>query len=219
MKFNYVTPKQLPDLVSQTHEDGKRYYVTPEGAKLPSVTTVVGAQKKESIMAWRRRVGEETANKISRQATQRGTNVHTLCERYLNNDPLGQIMPDALEMFVSLKPLLNRIDNIHYQEQALWSHQLGMAGRVDCIAEFDGVLSVIDFKTSKKVKTVEEVEDYWWQTTAYALMYEELVGEPIHNLVVLMAVQDQPPIPMQQKTEDHIHGLVNAIKFYENQYN
>ena len=107
--------------------------------KLPSVTTVVGAQKKESIMEWRRRVGEETANKISRQATQRGTNVHTLCERYLNNDPLGQIMPDALEMFVSLKPLLNRINNIHYQEQALWSHRLGMAGRVDCIAEFDGV--------------------------------------------------------------------------------
>ena len=217
--FNYATPKKLPDLQSQTFPDGKRYYVTPEGIKLPSVTTVVGAQKKESIMEWRRRVGEETANKISRQATQRGTNVHTLCERYLNNEPLGQIMPDALEMFVSLKPLLNRIDNIHYQEQALWSHRLGMAGRVDCIAEFDGVLSVIDFKTSKKVKTVEEVEDYWWQTTAYALMYEELVGEPIHNLVVLMAVQDQPPIPMQQKTEDHIHGLVNAIKFYKNQYN
>lgn len=217
--FNYATPKKLPDLQSQTFPDGKRYYVTPEGIKLPSVTTVVGAQKKEAIMAWRRKVGEETANKISRQATQRGTNVHTLCERYLNNEPLGQIMPDALEMFVSLKPLLNRIDNIHYQEQALWSHQLGMAGRVDCIAEFDGVLSVIDFKTSKKVKTVEEVEDYWWQTTAYALMYEELVGEPIHNLVVLMAVQDQPPIPMQQKTEDHIHGLVNAIKFYKNQYN
>jgi len=219
MMFNYATPKKLPDLQSQTFPDGKRYYVTPEGIKLPSVTTVVGAQKKEAIMAWRRKVGEETANKISRQATQRGTNVHTLCERYLNNEPLGQIMPDALEMFVSLKPLLNRIDNIHYQEQALWSHQLGMAGRVDCIAEFDGVLSVIDFKTSKKVKTVEEVEDYWWQTTAYALMYEELVGEPIHNLVVLMAVQDQPPIPMQQKTEDHIHGLVNAIKFYKNQYN
>lgn len=219
MKFNYVTPKQLPDLVSKTHEDGKRYYTTPEGIKLPSVTTVVGAQKKESIMEWRRRVGEETANKISRQATQRGTNVHTLCERYLNNDPLGQIMPDALEMFVSLKPLLNRINNIHYQEQALWSHQLGMAGRVDCIAEFGGVLSVIDFKTSKKIKTVDQVEDYWWQTTAYALMYEELVGEPIHNLVVLMAVQDEPPIVMQQKTEDHIHGLVNAIQFYKNQYN
>lgn len=216
--FRYVTPKVVPDLQSQTFPDGKRYYVTPEGMKLPSVTTVVGAQKKEAIMAWRRRVGEETANKISRQATQRGTNVHTLCERYLNNDPLGQIMPDALEMFVSLKPLLNRIDNIHYQEQALWSQQLGMAGRVDCIAEYEGVLSVIDFKTSKKAKTVEEVEDYWWQTTAYALMYEELVGQPIHDLVVLMAVQDGPPIVLRQKTEDHIHGLVNAIKFYKNQY-
>lgn len=215
--FNYTTPKELPNLQSQTFPDGKRYYVTPEGIKLPSVTTVVGAQKKEAIMAWRRRVGEDTANKISRQATQRGTNVHTLCERYLNNEPLGVIMPDALEMFHSLKPLLHRIDNIHYQEQALWSHQLGMAGRVDCIAEFDGKLAVIDFKTSKKAKTVEQVEDYWWQTAAYALMYEELVGQPIHNLVVLMAVQDEPPIVLEQKTEDHIHGLVGAIKFYKSQ--
>jgi genome maintenance exonuclease 1 len=124
-------------------------------------------------------------------------------------------MPDALEMFVSLKPLLNRINNIHYQEQALWSHQLGMAGRVDCIAEYEGELAVIDFKTSKKIKTVEQVEDYWWQTTAYALMYEELVGQPIHNLVILMAVQDEPPIVLKQKTEDHIHGLVGAIKYYK----
>lgn len=214
--FNYVTPKVLPDLQSQTFPDGKRYYVTPEGIKLPSVTTVVGAQKKDAILAWRKRVGEETANKISRQATSRGTNVHTLCERYLNNESLGTIMPDALEMFQSLKPVLNNINNIHYQEQALWSHQLGMAGRVDCIAEYEGELAVIDFKTSKKPKTIEQVEDYWWQTTAYALMYEEMIGQPIHNLVVLMAVQDDKPIVMKQKTEDHISGLVKAIQFYKN---
>jgi len=205
---------KLPELVSETAPDGQRYYVTPSGSKLPSVTTVVGAQKKQAIMEWRRRVGEDVANKISRQATSRGTNVHTLCEKYLNNEELGEMMPDAFEMFKSLKPYLNRINNIHYQEVALWSEQLGLAGRVDCIGEFDGVLSVIDFKTSKKIKTVEQVEDYWWQTTAYALFYEEIVGIPINDLVIIMAVQDEKPILFKQKTQDHIVGLVKAIDYY-----
>ena len=144
--FKYCPPKELKDLQSETFPDGKRYYTLEDGTKLPSVTTVLGAQKKDAIMAWRKRVGEVEANRISKAATGRGTNVHTLCERYLNNESLGDIMPDAKEMFKSIKPLLNRINNIHYQEQALWSKQLGMAGRVDCIGEFDGVLSVIDFK-------------------------------------------------------------------------
>jgi genome maintenance exonuclease 1 len=168
-------------------------------------------------MAWRKRVGEEVANKISRQATSRGTNVHTLCERYLNNDKLGDIMPDAKEMFVSLVPILDRIDNIHYQEQALWSEQLGLAGRVDCIAEFDGVLSVIDFKTSKRIKQRDDILDYFWQETAYALMYEEMVGEPIHQLVTIMAVDNEPPALFIETTEDHIDGLVKAIQFYRDQ--
>jgi genome maintenance exonuclease 1 len=167
-------------------------------------------------MKWRKRVGEDVANAISRKATGRGTNVHTLCERYLNNEELGDIMPDAKEMFISLKPLLNRINNIHYQEAALWSKQLGMAGRVDCIAEFDGELSVIDFKTSKKIKTSADIEDYYWQTTAYALMYEELIGAPINNLVIIMAVEDEQPLIFKQQTQDHIPGLVKAIQYYKN---
>jgi genome maintenance exonuclease 1 len=108
-------------------------------------------------------------------------------------------------------------NHYHYQEQALWSTQLKMAGRVDCIAEFDGVLSVIDFKTSKKVKSHEDIEDYFWQTSAYALMYEELIGEPIHDLVIIMAVEDSSPIVFKQKTGDHIKGLVGAIDFYNKQ--
>lgn len=215
--FNYCPPKQLIDLKSETHSDGKRYYTLEDGTRLPSVTTVLGAQKKEAIMAWRRKVGEDVANAISKKATGRGTNVHTLCERYLNNDVLGDIMPDALEMFRSLKPLLNRIDNIHYQECALWSKQLGMAGRVDCIAEFDGKLSVIDFKTSKKVKSEAHIEDYFWQTTAYSLMYEEMIGRPIDDIVIIMAVEDEQPLLFKQKTADHINGLVKAIQFYKNQ--
>ena len=217
MTFTYCPPKDLQDLQSQTFPDGKRYYTLPDGTRLPSVTTVLGAQKKQAIMAWRKRVGEDVANAISKKATGRGTNVHTLCERYLNNDPLGNIMPDAVEMFRSLKPLLNRIDNIHYQEQALWSKQIGMAGRVDCIGEFDGQLSVIDFKTSKKIKSLAHIEDYFWQTSAYSLMYEELIGQPIDNLVIIMAVEDEQPLLFKQKTADHIHGLVKAINFYKEQ--
>jgi genome maintenance exonuclease 1 len=213
--FNYCPPKSLPDLKSETHADGKRYYTLEDGSRLPSVTTVLGALKKEAIMKWRKRVGEEAANAISKKASGRGTNVHTLCERYLNNEALGDIMPDAKEMFISLKPLLNRIDNIHYQECALWSKQLGMAGRVDCIGEFDGELSVIDFKTSKRIKTSADIEDYYWQTTAYALMYEELIGVPINNLVIIMAVEDEQPLLFKQNTQDHIEGLVKAINFYK----
>ena len=216
--FNYCPPKDLPDLFSETFPDGKRYYKLADGTKLPSVTTVLGAMKKEAISLWRKRVGEVEANKITKKATGRGTNVHTLCERYLNNEDMGTMMPDALEMFYSLKPLLNRINNIHYQEQALWSTQLGLAGRVDCIGEFDGSLSVIDFKTSRKIKTKDQIEDYFWQTAAYALMYEELIGKPIDNLVVIMAVEDEQPILFQEKTEDHIDGLVKAIKYYQDQY-
>ena len=214
--FVYCPPKEIPKIESKTFPDGKRYYMTPDGKKLPSVTTVVGAQKKQAIMEWRKRVGEEVANKISKQATSRGTNVHTLCEYYLNNEPKppGVVMPDAKEMFISLKPLLDKINNIHYQEVGLWSTQLGLAGRVDCIGEYEGVLSVIDFKTSKKLKDIKDIQDYFWQTTAYALMYEELIGQPINDLVIIMAVQDSEPVVFKQKTQDHIEGLVRAIDYY-----
>ena len=214
MKFNYCTPKQLQDLQSETHTDGKRYYTLPDGTRLPSVTTVIGATKKAAIMAWRKRVGEEKANQISRKASGRGTNVHSMCEEYLNNEPIGVFMPDAIEMFLSIKPYLNKINNIHYQEQALWSTQLGMAGRVDCIAEYEGVLSVIDFKTSSRPKDESDIQDYFWQTAAYSLMYEELVGKPIDNLVIIMAVENGNPLIFKQKTEDHIEGLAQAIDFY-----
>jgi genome maintenance exonuclease 1 len=219
--FNYCPPKQLQDLNSETFPDGKRYYTLPDGTRLPSVTTVLGAQKKDAIIAWRKRVGEEEANRVSKKATSRGTGVHTLCEYYLNNETnLSQkegVRPDAFEMFVSLKPLLNRINNIWYQEQALWSKKLELAGRVDCIAEFDGVLSIIDFKTSKKIKTKNMIEDYYWQECAYALMLEEMIGEPVHQLVTIMAVEDEQPLLFIEKTEDHIHGLVKAIQFYKEQ--
>jgi len=216
--FNYCTPKVLSDLKSETFPDGKRYYTLADGTRLPSVTTVLGVQKKQAIFEWRKRVGDEEANRISKQATSRGTNVHTICENYLNNkqDYMKGIMPDALEYFLSIKPYLNKIDNIHYQEAALWSKQLGMAGRVDCIAEYEGELSVIDFKTSSRVKNREDILDYFWQTTAYSLMYEEMIGRPINNLVIIMAVKDSDPLIFKENVQDHIDGLAEAINYYHN---
>jgi genome maintenance exonuclease 1 len=215
--FHYCPPKDLQDLKATTFPDGKRYYTLPDGTRLPSVTTVIGAKGKEAILAWRKRVGEEVANKISRQASGRGTNVHTLCERYLNNEPLGEIMPDAKAMFLPLKPILNRINNIHYQECTLWSVNLGMAGRVDCIGEFDGVLSVIDFKTSKKIKKREDIDNYFAQCVAYACMYEELIGSGIDQIVIIMAVDNEEPLVFIEKTADHLNTLLEYIKFYREQ--
>lgn len=214
--FIHCPPKKLVDLNSETNPDGKRYYVTPNGKKLPSVTTVVGAMKKQAIMEWRNRVGEAEANRISKLATGRGNRVHLLAEKYLNNEPIqwAREMPDAVEMFRTLIKPIHRINNIHYQEQALWSEKLGMAGRVDLIAEWDGVLSVIDFKTSKKIKTRNDIFDYFAQCTAYSCMYEELIGKPIEQIVILMAVENEQPLIFVEKVSDHVPTLVEHIDYY-----
>lgn len=216
--FIHCPPMVLPDLKSETHSDGKRYYTSPSGKRLPSVTTVVGAMKKQAIMEWRNRVGEVEANRISKLATGRGNRVHDLAERYLKNEKIDWVreMPDSVEMFRTLIPHLHRINNIHYIEQALWSEQIGLAGRVDLIAEWDGVLSVIDFKTSKKIKKAEDIQDYFAQCTAYSGMYEEHVGVPINQIVIVMAVENEQPIIFIEKTGDHINTLVEHIEFYLN---
>jgi len=216
--YIHCPPMVLPDLKSETHFDGKRYYTTPSGKRLPSVTTVVGAMKKQAIMEWRNRVGEVEANRISKLATGRGNRVHDLAERYLKNEKIDWVreMPDSVEMFRTLIPHLHRINNIHYIEQALWSEQIGLAGRVDLIAEWDGVLSVIDFKTSKKIKKKEDIQDYFAQCTAYAGMYEEHVSVPVDQIVIVMAVENEEPLIFIEKTGDHINTLVEHIEFYLN---
>jgi len=211
--FNYCPPKKLEDLKSETLANG-RFYTTPTGEKLPSVTTVLGAMGKKAIYEWRQRVGAEEANRVSRIASGRGTRMHTLCEKYLNNEELGKPMPDSLALFNTIKPILNRINNIHYQECALWSMRLKMAGRVDCIGEFDGKLSVIDFKTSSRAKTREDIPGYFAQCVAYALMYEELIGVKIHQIVIIMAVNGEDPILFVEKTGDHVKTLKEYIDYY-----
>jgi genome maintenance exonuclease 1 len=192
--FNYCPPKILEELTAETTEHGRKYLL-PDGSKVPSITTVLSYFKKEGIQAWRNRVGEVEANRISKQASNRGTNVHTLCEKYLNNDTSYHkgAFPDALEMFNTIKNQLDEnVSDIYYQEQALWSTKLGVAGRCDLIGHWNKVLSVVDFKTSRKIKTKEHISDYFMQGTAYALMHEELTGIPIDQIVILIAVENEP---------------------------
>ena len=187
-------PVELPTLDRETI-DGVRYYKVPdtdgELMKLVSITSVTSHWKKEQIMAWRKRVGEEEANRISGKATRRGTDMHTLTEHYLNNDPLPKVkVPISNLLFNTAKPALNKIDNIIAQERSMYSMRLGIAGTVDCIAEYEGELSIIDFKTSAKVKPRKWIEGYFVQAAAYACMLYELTGIKAKKLVIIMACED-----------------------------
>ena len=186
-KFN---PKlTLPDVTTQTIQ-GKRFYVTPEGNKYPSITTVLSGKGNEGITKWRESVGNDVANQIMRSAAKRGTAVHQLVEDYLNNDELSKqdVLPVAL--FTLLKPELDKINNIVMQEGGLYSDNWGVAGRVDCIAEYEGKLSVIDFKTSTKEKKEEWIENYFIQGSAYCEMYEERFSGKIDQVVILIVTED-----------------------------
>lgn len=220
--FNHVGLKtHLPNLKSISHSR-KRYYLSPEGTIFPSMTTVLGDLKKDVIMKWRERVGEEEANRISTQAARRGTSVHHMCEDYINNLPyLNRRMPNEIEMFNSIKPILDeRIDNVRCQELALWSEHLGVAGRVDCIAEFDGKLSIIDFKTSSKPKREEWIDNYFMQMAGYAIMFEERTGIPVSQVVNVIALENggQPQVFIQ-KRDTWVKPLIEAITSYKEKYN
>ena len=155
--FNHI-PLELPKLQRVTNSDGSRVYATPSGKKYPSVTTVTGLLKKDIINEWRKRVGDEEANKISSKAAKRGTRIHTLCEKYLLNEEVSAEMFDN-EMWNSMRPLLDDIDDIYALEQPLYSDHLQVAGTVDCIARYKGKLSVIDFKSSKRIKQRDDIHD------------------------------------------------------------
>jgi len=218
MIFIHSPPKELLELSTETINN-KRYYITPNG-KYPSITTVLGQFKKDSLLQWRKRVGEEEANKISNRASSRGTKVHLLCEKYLLNEKIDKkkYMPDSLASFYSIKPHLHRINNIHKLEVPLYSNRLKIAGRCDAIAEFDDVLSIIDYKTSSKEKKEEWIEDYFQQATFYALCYAELTGIVIKQIVIIIAVDDGNPQVFVKQTKDYIRPLIDKIKYYYKNY-
>ena len=193
MAFNHLNIHKFPVLKATTTQQGRRYLV--DGMMWPSVTTVIGHSKKKSIMEWRNRVGEEEANAISKRASTRGNKCHKLCELYLENKSISKYKDDPLSMglFYQIKPYLDSIDNIHALEAPLCSSLLKMAGRVDCIAEYNGELAIIDFKTSTKYKREEWIHDYFAQETAYAIMFQELTGLIPKKLVTIIACETGEP--------------------------
>jgi len=194
---------------------GGRSYQTPTGESYPSVTSVVSLHKAQQIQEWRNRVGAEEANKISGRAAKRGTAIHSLCEDYLlGKNPTANLFDH--EMFHSMVPFLDRMDNIHCLETQLFSHHLQVAGTVDCVAEFDGKMHIIDFKTSGRPKPREWIHDYFMQTSAYAVMFEERTGIPVGRLLIVMGVDDQEPLLFQEKRNDWIDQFKILREDYRN---
>ena len=215
MDFKHLNIHNFPNLKAKTTEQGRRYFV--EGNAYPSVTTVIGEKKKDSILQWRRKVGEEEANAISKRASTRGNKCHKLAEDYLSNKPLDRYRDDVLSlgMFHQIRPYIDKINNIHALEESLYSHTLKLAGRVDCIAEYDNELAIIDFKTSTKYKREEWIQDYFSQETAYAIMFQELTGLKVKQLVTIIATEQGTP---QIFVKDNILEFVPKLKEYIDYY-
>ena len=213
--FNHVGKPILAELKQITSESGSRVYLTPQGTRYPSITTILQNYKKKELMEWRRRVGEAEANRISSSASRRGTKLHSLVEQYLDNKPLPVMNPLQQELFSSINPLLNDIDNIHIQEQRLYSDHLRLAGTVDCIAEHQGRLSIIDFKSSTRPKDKKNIENYFMQCTAYAIMYEELTKIPVDKIVLIVAVEGDDPQLFVEKRNNYVSDLLYYRDLYE----
>ena len=195
--------------------DGMRFYEV-DGKAFPSITTVLGAIPKPGLEAWRKSVGEEAAKWEMNRAARRGSATHTLVEQYLKGETpsIRDVLP--LGMFRLLKPYLDQVDNIHCLEQIMYSKKLTIAGQVDCIAEYNGKLSVIDFKTANKERVDSWNENYYIQCTAYAHMYEELFGTPIDQIVILQAGEDGSAKSFIKNKADYEEKLGKAIKdFYK----
>jgi genome maintenance exonuclease 1 len=214
--FNHV-PVVLPPLERET-VDGVRYYKVPNGEellKLVSITSVTSHYNREKFAKWRKKIGEKKANEITRKATSRGTDMHTLVEHYLLNDNLPKVQPLSDYLYKIAKPTLNKIDNIHSLEGSLYSKELGVAGTVDCIAEYEGELAVIDFKTSKAPKPREWIDGYFVQAAAYACMYYELTGTPVKKLVIIMACEDGECVVYEERDKlKYMRLLVTYIKTF-----
>ena len=213
--FNHI-PVEIDQLKRKNTDKGRRYE-TPDGRLYPSVTTILSHKSKPFIQEWRKRVGAKEADKISRVASVRGTKIHTLCEDALNNkeEDISKLSLLDQEMYKEFRPLLNDIDNIRCLEATMYSDHLRLGGQADCIAEYKGQLSVIDFKTSKKRKTRSQCYNYFIQCSAYAIMFEERTGIPINNSVILMAQEDDGPVVFTATRDEFVTKLLDARDDYE----
>lgn len=215
MKIFKHIPIVLPKL--NTKEiDNKRYYITPEGKHVPSITTLLGQGSKESLENWKKAIGEVAAKVISDYACSLGENLHYVIEKYLDNDPnyLQSATSHSKYIFIALQETLDRINNIYTQEATLYSDALGLAGRTDCIAEFDGIPSIIDFKTARKEKKQEWITNYFVQGTAYSLMFEEMTGIKIRQIVILMGTHDSQPLIFKVDRKNYVFELKRIMDKY-----
>ena len=209
---------ELPP-ISATTKGGVRLYETPEGNKYPSITTILSVRNKSGLVEWRKRVGDKVANHVMHKAAARGTSVHHMCEDYLNNENIDHHQKNFLPwcLFTQLQKVLTNIDNIHAQEAGLYSDKYKVAGRVDCIAEYNGVLSIIDFKTSTKERSDEWNENYYIQCSAYAEMYEERTGTEIDQIVILCVTEDGTVQEFVKEKYDYLDSLVETATIWREQ--
>ena len=218
--FNHVKLSELDfELESTTTEKG-RVYKVPGGELYPSITTVLSAYNKKAIMEWRQRVGEKTANEISRKASGRGTKLHNTVENYLLNEmtdmKLQTMMPDIKEMFFDMRKIIDdNIGDIYGIEQPLYSHKLKLAGRCDCIAEWNGELAIVDWKTASRTKDKDHIQNYFMQATAYAEMFEERTGRAIDTIVVAISVQSESPQLFVEKKSKYLLPLNEYNERYQ----
>ena len=218
MAFTFVDVDLEPLEVEPVNKDGVRFYKLPKTDKYyPSVTSITSFKNAAFFKDWRKKIGEDEANRITARATQRGTAFHSIAEDYINGkldlEKYLENNPLSVRMFQSAKDTLNRIDNIHCLESFLYSHYLGLAGRVDCIAEFDGELAVIDFKTSTKEKKEEHIENYFVQETAYAAMFLERTGIEVKKIVTLIATEEGSiQIFQKHNLDDYLQLLKSYIE-------
>lgn len=202
----------LQELRSVTLKDGSRFYESPDGQKYPSVTTVVGWEKREFFKEWRAKNAEE-----SKRILANGNKVHSLIEDYLNNEEVSRDDHRAYEQFDNIKSLLHNISNIRAQESALYSSLLCLAGRVDCVADYNGIPSIIDFKTSKRLKTKDQIEDYFCQATAYAIMWQQMTGEKIPQIVILITTANGEVQEYVERPVNYVGPLKRKIDLYFSQ--
>lgn len=218
-EFTHVPTLNLPDMKVTNQPNGKRFYTTPAGIKYPSITTILGQKEKPWLDDWRNSLGHVKAAKETKRASERGDAIHKLIEIYLSNKLTYDITrtydAEHVAGFNQVKLRLNKVDNIRAQEVAIYSDALKVAGRIDCIGEYDGKLSVIDFKTSTNVKDKGMIDDYFLQTTAYAIMWAEIIGEPIEDITIIMSVErGMAPMLFQEKIDKYVSPLLMRIDEY-----
>ena len=220
-KFNFIDldKSKLP-VTKGKKVDGFRFYDI-DGKAYPSVTSVLGIKKKAELQGWREKIGEDVANWEMGRAARRGKATHLLVEEYLKGKTPSERGVLPLGLFKLLRPYVDQIDNIHLLETIMYSPKLTIAGQVDCVAEYNGKLSVIDFKTANKERQESWIDNYFLQTTAYAQMYEETFGKNIDQIVILLASEDGSVQNFVKDKKDYMSPLMKSIdefyKYYQEQ--